>query len=68
VSNGAVEDRSERPLGRDGLADLERGNGGRDRGRRDFAASDAIRDRLKTAGVIVEDTPSGTRFTLRNDG
>jgi len=38
------------------------------RARRDFAASDAIRDQLKTAGVVVEDTPSGARFTLRIDG
>ena len=37
------------------------------RARRDFAASDAIRDQLKTAGVVVADTPSGARFTLRND-
>ena len=38
------------------------------RERRDFAAADAIRDQLKSAGVLVEDTPSGARFTLRNDG
>ena len=38
------------------------------RERRDFAAADAIRDQLKSAGVLVEDTPSGSRFTLRADG
>jgi cysteinyl-tRNA synthetase len=38
------------------------------RDRRDFAAADAIRDQLKSAGVLVEDTPSGARFTLRTDG
>jgi cysteinyl-tRNA synthetase len=38
------------------------------RERRDFAAADAIRDQLKSAGVVVEDTPSGPRFTLRTDG
>ena len=38
------------------------------RDRRDFAAADAIRDQLKAAGVVVEDTPSGARFTLRADG
>ena len=38
------------------------------RDRRDFAAADAIRDQLKSAGVVVEDTPSGARFTLRADG
>lgn len=34
------------------------------RGRRDFAAADAIRAQLADAGVIVEDTPSGPRWTL----
>jgi cysteinyl-tRNA synthetase len=29
---------------------------------RDFARSDAIRDDLKTRGVILEDTPQGTRW------
>jgi len=32
------------------------------RGRRDFAAADAIRDELAAAGVIVEDTPAGPRW------
>jgi cysteinyl-tRNA synthetase len=36
------------------------------RGRKDFAASDAIRDQLTAAGVLVEDTPSGPRWTLKN--
>jgi cysteinyl-tRNA synthetase len=35
------------------------------RARRDFAAADAIRDQLQQAGVIVEDTPNGTRWELR---
>jgi len=34
------------------------------RARRDFAAADAIRDRLAELGVLVEDTPSGPRWTL----
>ena len=34
------------------------------RGRRDFAAADAVRDQLKQAGVLVEDTPQGPRWTL----
>ncbi|MFN2518388.1 MAG: cysteine--tRNA ligase [Jatrophihabitantaceae bacterium] len=34
------------------------------RARGDFAASDAIRDQLAQAGVLVEDTPSGARWTL----
>ncbi|TDD46008.1 cysteine--tRNA ligase [Kribbella antibiotica] len=34
------------------------------RARKDYAASDAIRDRLKALGVVVEDTPQGSRWTL----
>jgi cysteinyl-tRNA synthetase len=34
------------------------------RARRDFAAADAIRDQLRAAGVDVEDTPNGSRWTL----
>jgi cysteinyl-tRNA synthetase len=35
------------------------------RGRRDFAAADAIRDQLLDSGVRIEDTPSGPRWTRR---
>jgi len=34
------------------------------RARKDFAASDAIRDRLTSLGISVEDTPSGPRWSL----
>jgi cysteinyl-tRNA synthetase len=34
------------------------------RQRRDFAAADAVRDRLADAGIRVEDTPSGPRWSL----
>jgi cysteinyl-tRNA synthetase len=34
------------------------------RANKDFAASDAIRDRLLAAGVALEDTPNGTRWSL----
>lgn len=34
------------------------------RGRKDYAAADAIRDQLKQSGVVVEDTASGSRWTL----
>jgi len=34
------------------------------RARKDFAASDAIRDRLTNLGISVEDTPSGPRWSL----
>jgi cysteinyl-tRNA synthetase len=35
------------------------------RERRDYAAADAIRDRLRDAGVVIEDTPRGTRWDLK---
>ncbi|MEO3742446.1 cysteine--tRNA ligase [Plantactinospora sp. B5E13] len=34
------------------------------RARKDWAAADAVRDQLKNAGVVVEDTPQGTRWTI----
>lgn len=34
------------------------------RARRDFAAADAIRVALDTKGVVIEDTPGGTRWKL----
>jgi cysteinyl-tRNA synthetase len=37
------------------------------RARRDFTTADAIRDRLKAAGVAVEDTVSGPRWELADD-
>jgi cysteinyl-tRNA synthetase len=35
------------------------------RGREDWAAADAIRDQLRDAGVLIEDTPEGTRWDLK---
>jgi cysteinyl-tRNA synthetase len=34
------------------------------RQRKDWAAADAIRDQLRAAGVVVEDTPNGPRWTV----
>ena len=34
------------------------------RARKDYAASDAIRDQLHAAGIVVEDTPAGPRWEL----
>jgi len=36
------------------------------RERKDYAAADAIRDQLAAAGILVEDTPSGPRWTLKS--
>jgi cysteinyl-tRNA synthetase len=36
------------------------------RSRKDYGAADAIRDRLAAAGVAVEDTPTGPRWTLES--
>ncbi len=38
------------------------------RSARDFDTADAIRDQLTSAGVTVEDTPSGARWTLTRPG
>ena len=35
------------------------------RARRDYAAADAIREGLRSAGVMVEDTPNGPRWELK---
>ncbi|MCP2337169.1 cysteine--tRNA ligase [Actinomadura rupiterrae] len=37
------------------------------RKRKDYAASDAIRDQLADAGIVVEDTPHGPRWDLKRD-
>ncbi|MBT2533259.1 cysteine--tRNA ligase [Arthrobacter sp. ISL-48] len=37
------------------------------RARKDWAASDAIRDTLKAAGVVVEDGPDGPTWSLQRD-
>jgi cysteinyl-tRNA synthetase len=37
------------------------------RTRKDWAAADAVRDQLKQAGVVVEDTPQGPRWTIGSD-
>ena len=34
------------------------------RARKDYAAADAVRDTLKQAGILVEDTPHGPRWTI----
>jgi len=36
------------------------------RARKDYEAADAIRDRLCEAGVLIEDTPDGPRWTIKH--
>jgi cysteinyl-tRNA synthetase len=38
------------------------------RERKDWAAADGVRDQLKQAGVIVEDTPHGPRWSISDAG
>jgi cysteinyl-tRNA synthetase len=48
----------------DGLVSLALDQRQAARGRKDFAAADAIRDQLTALGVTVEDTPQGPRWEL----
>ncbi len=34
------------------------------RAAKDFATADAIRDRIKAAGIEIEDTPTGPKWTI----
>ncbi|MFE3524123.1 cysteine--tRNA ligase, partial [Streptomyces sp. NPDC059161] len=34
------------------------------RARKDWATADAIRDQLTQSGLVIEDSPSGPRWTL----
>lgn len=38
------------------------------RARKDYAAADAIRDRLSDAGIALEDTADGVRWSLAEEG
>jgi len=48
----------------DGLVALALEQRAAARERKDYAAADAIRDRLRAAGVVIEDTPHGPRWTV----
>ncbi len=48
----------------DALVQVAIGDRASARERRDFDAADAIRDRLREAGIALEDTPGGARWSL----
>ena len=48
----------------DGLISLALEKRNAARARKDFAASDAIRDSLTALGITIEDTPTGSRWTV----
>ncbi|HEX5741089.1 MAG TPA: cysteine--tRNA ligase, partial [Pilimelia sp.] len=48
----------------DALVELALHQRAQARERKDWAAADAVRDQLKQAGVVVEDTPHGPRWTV----
>jgi cysteinyl-tRNA synthetase len=37
------------------------------RERKDFAVADALRDGLQASGIVVEDTPTGPRWSLSEE-
>jgi cysteinyl-tRNA synthetase len=51
----------------DGLVDVALQERAEARTRKDYAAADRIRDRLTAAGIAVEDTPDGPRWTLAEE-
>ncbi|HSK58480.1 MAG TPA: cysteine--tRNA ligase [Actinomycetospora sp.] len=64
-TGGAGADRAHAALDRLVQADLTTRQ--QARAARDFATADAVRDRLRAAGIVVEDTPQGARWSLATD-
>ncbi|HEU4489500.1 MAG TPA: cysteine--tRNA ligase [Jiangellales bacterium] len=64
-TGGGEADRAHAVLDRLVGADLRRRQEAREA--RDFASADAVRDRLRAAGIEVEDTPQGARWSLADD-
>ena len=51
----------------DGLIALALDQRTQARARKDFAASDAIRDQIAQLGITIEDTPDGSRWTINHE-
>jgi cysteinyl-tRNA synthetase len=49
----------------DGLVQLALDQRNAARARKDFAAADAIRDQILQLGILIEDTPQGTRWSIQ---
>jgi cysteinyl-tRNA synthetase len=49
----------------DGLVALALEQRAAARDRKDFAAADAIRDQILHLGILIEDTPQGTRWSIQ---
>jgi len=49
----------------DGLIQLALDQRNAARARKDFAAADAIRDQILQLGILIEDTPQGTRWSIQ---
>ncbi len=65
ASGGAGEDMSN---ALDGVIKLALAQRAAARERKDFAASDAIRDGLASLGITIEDTAQGPRWSISRDG
>jgi cysteinyl-tRNA synthetase len=50
-----------------GLVDVALEQRAAARARKDFAAADAIRGQLAATGVLIEDTPNGPRWTIKEE-
>ncbi|MQA79266.1 MAG: cysteine--tRNA ligase [Streptosporangiales bacterium] len=62
VDQGGDDSRLREALGR--LVEVTLDQRQQARARKDFATADALRDGLASAGVVVEDTPNGPRWSL----
>ena len=60
-----AKERSGKNEALDGLISLALDQRNAARARKDFAAADAIRDQILHLGILIEDTPQGTRWSIQ---